>query len=419
MPHLSRFAAALVFSGLTLAAAPGRAADVRLDSATLATGEKGKISFKTIVLTDCNLTQAEVASLFSGALNREETAALLERLSASHIAIDQANVLNERGDSFVLHGLSADRVARGSADSIALASSDAVLPGDSGDSTLHGGPGHIDKVAIPGLAAAVHTGDLAAAASRFAHLNWDGFEMSVPDKETPAGANGGNRILIHGGPIVMDQTFDADGVPQDTTANVAGLSLKMPPESKGAAMLAAFGYSSIDADLRYAGRYEAASRQYRLLDYSLDAHALGKIGLSGQFSGVDKAAFTGDKAARGAAMQAAAVDWAQVNLVNSGLFEKVVALNSLTHGKPPEAIKAEWRAIVAQAPMLFSGAPGIGVVAQAVDHFIADPKNLTLHVQGKDGALKISDFASIEEPMAFLNRLAITAQADAPPPAKP
>src|SRR6266704_514568 len=56
MPHLSRLAAAFAFSSLILAAAPGRAADVTLDSATAATGDKGKITFKTIVLTDCSLT---------------------------------------------------------------------------------------------------------------------------------------------------------------------------------------------------------------------------------------------------------------------------------------------------------------------------------------------------------------------------
>ena len=51
-------------------------------------------------------------------------------------------------------------------------------------------------------------------------------------------------------------------------------------------------------------------------------------------------------------------------------------------------VKTEWRAIVSQAPLLFSGAPAIAVTARALDQFIADPRTLTLRVKGKDSPLE-------------------------------
>ena len=102
------------------------------------------------------------------------------------------------------------------------------------------------------------------------------------------------------------------------------------------------------------------------------------------------------------------LDWVQIDVSNSGLFDKVVAYVSLSQGKTPEAVKTEWRAIVSQAPLLFSGAPAIVAVAHAVDKFITDPKILTLRIQGQGFSLKLDEFAHIDDPSAFLNRLDVT-----------
>ncbi len=65
--------------------APVWAGDVTLDETVLKTGENSRITFKSVVLSDCDLTQAEAASLFSGALSREEAGALLERMTAREL----------------------------------------------------------------------------------------------------------------------------------------------------------------------------------------------------------------------------------------------------------------------------------------------------------------------------------------------
>ncbi len=89
-----------------------------LDQTVLKTGENGRITFKSIVLSDCDLTQAEAASLFSGALSREESGALLDRMTARELKSPEAEILSENGDRFVLHDIVATNIAKGGADSL-------------------------------------------------------------------------------------------------------------------------------------------------------------------------------------------------------------------------------------------------------------------------------------------------------------
>ena len=388
--------------------APVWAGSVTLDETVLKTGENSRITFKSVVLSDCDLTQAEAASLFSGALSREESGALLERLTARELKSPEAVILTEKGDRFVLHDIVATNVAKGGAESLSLGSVDGVLPDDSGDSTLHSGALRIGHISLPGLAAALRAGDVGLAAFRFDHLDWAGGDMTVVDKGTAAGAPGGNRVVIHSGAAKIDQTLDVDGAPRDVAATFSDLSAKMPPQSRGGQTLTAFGYPEVAADAHFAGSYDAAAKIYKLLDYSFDFRKIGKIAFSGQISNLTNTALTGDKAARAEAMQAATVDWTQIDVTDAGLFDKVVAYVALGRRESPATIKAEWRAIVAQAPLLFSGAPAIAVTARALDRFIADPQVLTLRVKGKDTPLKISDLSRIDNLMVLVNRIDVT-----------
>ncbi len=404
---------------LIVAAIPARAADVTLDSAVLATGPTGKITFKHLVLTDLNLSQSEAASLFSGALPREEAGALLERMTAKKLEIPETDVVAENGARYTMHDIEADNIARGGADRLSLASVDGVLPDDSGDTKIHSGKLSLQAVSLPGLAAALRGGDIGLAAFRFTRLDWDGGDISAVDKGTAAGEEGGNRIVLRAGAAHVDQTLDKDGAPLAGAAEFSGLSLKMPPQSKAGTTLAAFGYDEIDGIAQFKGGYDAAAKTYKLADYSIDLQKIGKVAFSGQFSGVEKSAFIGDRKTREAALRAATVDWAQIAVTNSGLFDKVVAFVSLSQGRTPEAVKAEWRGIVSQAPLLFSGAPAIDVAAKAVDRFIANPKTLALRAKGKDAPLKVGDMAHVEDPIAFLDRLDVESVPQAAIPAQP
>jgi hypothetical protein len=394
--------------GWLLLAAPALAADITLDQTELKTGEIGRITFKSIVLSDSDLTQGEAASLFSGALSREESGAMLDRLTARELKIPEAEIRTESGSRFTLHDIVAAHIAKGSAESVAIGSVDGVLPDDSGDSALHSGALRLGHVALPGLGAALRAGDIGLAAFRFDHLDWEGGELLVVEKGTAAGAPGGNRIVLRVGAARIDQTLDADGAPDTVVATFSDLSVKMPPQSRAGATLSAFGYPQIDADAHFSASYDAATKTYKLADYSLDFRKIGRLAVSGQASNLEKAALTGGRPQRQAALEAATVDWGQIDVTDAGLFEKIVAFVALNRGAPPATIKAEWRAIVAQAPLLAAGAPAVGVTARALDRFIVDPKNLSLRFKGRDAPLTIGELTHIEDPIGFIGRLDVT-----------
>ena len=406
MPKFLR--AALLLAGLAFAARPALAADVVLDQATLAGAGGAKIVFKNIALKGTNLTTAEATSLFTGALSREDAGAMLARLSASEIRIPEADIEVGNGDRFTVKDIVAEKVAQGATQKLSFAGVDGVLPDDSGDSTLHLGPLQVERLSTPGVAAALAAGDPGVAAFRFSRLTWEGGDLSVVDKKTPSGAPGGNRILLHAGQATIDQTFGANGAPLDGTAAFTGLSLKMPPKSQGGATLAAFGYPELNGAFQIAGAYDPAAKIYRLKNYALDIQKIGRVALSAQISDVAPTAFVGEKAARQKALLDSTLDYAQIEVTNAGLFEKVVAFLSLSQGKTPDAVKAEWRAIVAQAPLLFSGASAITAVAKEVERFIADPKTLTLRIKGRDAPLKLGDFQNVADPAALLDKLQVT-----------
>lgn len=412
--------AALVLLAVSFGAAPALAGDVVIAEAVLASkSDGGKIVFKNITITDGNLSQAEATNLFTGALSREDLGALLERMEASRVTIPEAEIQTEGGDHFTLRDIVAESISHGGAQSLAVASADGVLPDDSGDASLKLGALRIEKISMPGLAAALRAGDPGAAAFRFSHLGWDGGDLSAVDKATAAGAPGGNRVLLHFGATTIDQNFDPDGAPRDGSATMSGVTVKLPPQSKGGQTLAAFGYPELSGEFRFAGAYDSAAKTYALKTYALDLKNIGRIAFSGQFSGVRRIVFDGDREAREEAVRQVFLDWAQIDVDNAGLFDKVVTFVALSQGKAPDAVKAEWRAIVSQAPLLFSGAPAIAVASQAVSKFIADPKTLTLRLKGKDSPLKLDEFAHIEDPSAFLDRLEVTSAPAPSSPAKP
>ncbi len=408
------FRAALFLAGFALAATPATAGDIAISQAVLNSADGGKVTFKNLSLKDCNLTEAEATSLFTGALSREDAGALLGRMTASEVRIPETVIEAANGDHFTVKDIVAETIAQGGAQSLAIASADGVLPDDAGDSTLHLDALRVEHVSMPGLAAALATTDPGVAAFRFSHLVWQGGGISAVDKATPAGAPGGNRIVLHVGLSTIDQNFTPDGAPLDGSASFTGISLKLPPQSRGGATLAAFGYPELDADFKMAGAYDPARKIYALQTYTIDIQKIGRVGLSGQLSGLDVSAFRSERAVREKAVLASSLDWAQIDVSNAGLFDKIVAAVSLSQGKTPGAVKGEWRAIVAQAPLLFSGAQAVAVVAQELEHFIIDPKTLTLRIKGKDGPLKVSEFAHIADPTAFLNKLDVSGSSAAP-----
>jgi hypothetical protein len=64
------------------------------------------------------------------------------------------------------------------------------------------------------------------------------------------------------------------------------------------------------------------------------------------------------------------------------------------------------------APLFLGGDPSSLKVAAETQKFIDSPKNLTVSIKAKNGALKAADFAGISDPAAFVGKLDIAAAAN-------
>jgi hypothetical protein len=401
------------------ALAPGlaQAADISLDNVALPTGEKSKIAFKHIEITDTNLTQEEAVKLFSGAATNEEAAALIGKLKAARISIPEATATSDKPGAVVFHDFKAEGVDQGAVAHLTLGGVDADLPVETGGNlTFKSQPLTVDGVQILHLADAIRTREAKTATPRVAHVSWSGFDLSIPDKDTPATADGGNLIRLHLNSATVDQSFDGDA-PLKSRFAVNGLSLFLPKSSQSGAMLTALGYDKIDASLKVDGSYDPVKQIFSLDDYLIEAANIGSIGLRGQASGLDKAAFGGDAKAKSAAMEAAALQSLELRIVNSGALDKAVAIAALSASKTPDAVKKEWSALVAQGPLMMPDAPAAATIAQGLLNFIANGKSLTVSLKAKAPAPKFAELEALEAPQQALARFDVTAVAEGTAPA--
>jgi hypothetical protein len=140
---------------------------------------------------------------------------------------------------------------------------------------------------------------------------------------------------------------------------------------------------------------------------------MGSVGLKANFTDVAPTLFGADSGARIQALLEAGVASLEVKLVNGGLFDKALAYSAKQQGVAPDALRAQWSAMVGQtAPVLLGGSPASIALAAEAQKFIADPKNLTVTVKAKSGALKAGDFMAIGDPSEFVDKLDVAAAAN-------
>jgi len=408
---------------LLTALSPGlaKAADISLDNVSLPAGDNSKITFKHIDLVDANITSEEANKLFSGALPRDVVGDMLGKLKAARISVNEAVATSDKPGTIVFRDLKGEGVDQGAIAHLELGGIDLDIPGDTGGAiTMKSQKLAIDGLQFQHLAEAIKTGELAAISARVTRVTWSGFDLSAPDKDTPAGADGGNLVKIHLNSAQSEQTFDGD-MPLKASFVASGLSVTMPKASQAGAMMTALGYDKVEATVRFAGTYQAADKTIVLDDYSLDLTQLGSIVLSGRFGGLDKAVFTGDAVAKASAIQAAEIQALKIKVVNAGALEKAVALTALSKNQGPDAVKAEWSGIAAQLPMLAQGIPAATILSQGVLKFIANGKSLTLSLHAKSPAPKLSELQEMKDPAQVVARfdVAVDAEGSAPPLAAP
>jgi hypothetical protein len=408
--HFSIASAALVLAGGCLQAL---ADDVSLDNLTFTTKAGGTATIKHVEFDGTNLTRDEVAKLFSPTGTREELTPIVAKLKAAKILIpDLVVATKDATGTLTFHDFQATGVSEGKIEHMSLAGFDGTgtVP-DAGPVTVHSGPIAIDGGDFSRLLPALRDGNFASAGgAQITHFTWQGFNMTFPDKETPATADGGNLFKLAIDSVEGRGTYDGD-LPAKGSAEMSTFTLEPPKASKFGRSLAEFGYDRLDIGFTMSGSYDANAKTYVLDDYTIRGVDAGSLGFKAQFGGIDRSAFSGDQTSRLAALANGNVSSAAVTFVNNGLFEKAVAYVAKMQQKTPDAIKQQWSAMATQLlPAFLVGNPGALKLAAAVTKFIAAPKALTVTAAAKGGPVAFGDFAT-GEPALLLQRIDLDATA--------
>ncbi len=212
--------------------------------------------------------------------------------------------------------------------------------------------------------------------------------------------------------VELRNAYDGDTFKQGST-KLTELIVEPSPNSEFGKNLADLGYSKVELSMVVGADYAADAKTFTLDELTIEGAQMGSLRLKANFGDIDPTLFGADNSARMAALLGCSVSALEIKVVNSGLFEKALALAAKQQGASADALRQQMSAMIGQmAPLLLGGDPSSLKVAAEAQKFIAAPQNLTIAIKAKRGALKAADFMAISDPAAFVGKLDIAAVAD-------
>jgi hypothetical protein len=375
---------------------------------------KGSVLFKRIDFLDTNLSRDEASKLFAAGLSKDEYVAILSKAQAKRIAAPEI-VVEPKGDStgtitvrsYEVIGLDGGKFQKAS-----IAGFDGTVTGKAGTGTVKSGPIVLEDGDFSKLIIAVKDGDVANGVARLGKFSWTGFDLQVPDKDTPASAPGGNLFKIAMASLNGSTTYNGD-TPVQSKGELKGVSFEPPKASEAGRTLVKFGYERVEAGATLSGNYDVAKKTYSLVDYTITGVNAGALSFSGNFGNIDKGAFVGGKNERLGALAQGDVGDLTMRFVNQGLFDKALDFYAASVNRKPADVKSEWAvAVTGILPMMLGGDPAALKIAEAVNTFIRDPKSLTVSLKGKNGPIRFMEAMALRDPVTFLSKVQVTTTAN-------
>ena len=408
------FAVGLLFStcipnGSIVGAAFAQSADVSIDSLKVSNGTNS-FELKGIVFAGSNLSTDEVTKLLSAGTPSADRTALAARLKATSATIAQITGAPTDEGALSLQGLRAEGVDQGKIARLTVASADISIGKAGAEGTMHSGALTIDDADLTSLLKGLQDGSIASATPKATRMTWNGFDMSVPDKDTPADAPGGNFIKIRLGAMDAQSVYDGD-FPQQSSGALRNLVIEFPKASTAAKELSAIGYDRVDLSVSWRGAFNATRKAFMLDDFTVSGAGMGSLGLRAEFGGVDAKALRSPED-RAKAVLGLELASAEVGLTNSGLIDKAMAMFAQQQGKSVDDLKTEWAGMATGLlPSMLGGDPSMRPVASAIASFVRDPKSLAISVKGKSGPVKLTGL-NPDDPVSALQAFTVTALAN-------
>jgi len=382
--------------------------DVAIDNFTGKSRDGDTIIIPHAEFTNANLSKDEITALLTPDTPEADQKALLKKLKADKIVAPSIEISVKDGTTARLHDLVATDVAEGRVGKLGLSSVEGSSAGDGGPASIKSGALVVDDVDLADVLKSVGGSDGGRAKGRMGHLTWSAIDLVVP----AAQAGAGKTVRIAVAALEMHSGYSGDVLKEGWT-KLTGIVVERPPDSEEGKSLASLGYSRLELAMGISANYQADAKTLSLDNFTIEGAQMGSIALKANFSDVSPQLFTADGNARLGALLECGVASLELRLVNSGLFDKLVAQAATQESLSPDAIKQQWSSTIAQmAPMFLGASAGAQKAVAETQKFIASPQNLTIAVKAKKGALKADDLMAIGDPAAFAEKLDIAATAN-------
>ncbi|MEO8667096.1 MAG: hypothetical protein ABI399_01155 [Bauldia sp.] len=141
-------------------------------------------------------------------------------------------------------------------------------------------------------------------------------------------------------------------------------------------VLELLGYSDLTVNVASEGGYDDKTDTLFLRSFSIDTANVGKLTVSGKFSGMSLGRIAVKDDSVGTTAQAK-LDNLQVHFANSGIVERVIDMQANATGSTRDEVIEQATAVATVTFMLAGNIAFSEKIATAVGTFLADPKTLT------------------------------------------
>jgi hypothetical protein len=400
--------ASIVPASLVFAWPLGGGGDVTIEHFTAKAQDGSVVVIDRAEFANANLSKDEIVQLLTPDTPEADKRALAQKLKADKVAIPSIEIDGKDGAKIHIHDVAANHIDSGKVGDIGFAALDASGTDKSGPYSVKSGALRVEGVDLADALKAVGAPGEAAQKGRLSHLTWQSLDIVAPDAESGPG----KTIHVAVAAVEVSGAYDGDTLKHSAT-KLTGLVVEPSPDSDFGRNLAELGYTRLEMAMVFGADYQPAAKTFSLEELTIEGAQMGSIGVKAKFGDVDPALFGSDNSARLAALLGSSVSSLEVKVVNSGLYEKALAYYAKQQGASADALKQQWSAMTGQmAPMLLGGDPSALKIAGEAQKFIETPKNLTISIKAKSGALKAADFQGIDDPAAFVGKLDIAATAN-------
>lgn len=387
------------------AAWPLGGSDVTIENVTFKSQDGDTVSAPRVDFAKTNLSKDEIAALLSPDTPEVDERALIEKLKADRISAPSLEIAGKDGSRIHLHDLVASDVDAGRVAKLQFAALEGSGTSDGSPVSIKSGTLVVDDLDLADVLKAVGGSGHGRRKGRLDHLAWNAIDVVTQEASAQAMHIAVGSLEVHSG-------YTGDALKEGWT-KLTGVVIEPSADSEEGKDLASLGYSRIELAVGVSADYKAEAKTFSLDNLTVEGAQMGSIAVKANFSDVPAQVFAPDNEGRLEALFDCGVASIEVRLVNSGLFEKAVALFAKQEGATPETLKQQWSAAIGQmAPLLLGGDPSTLKATAEAQKFIASPHNLTVSIKAKNGPIKATDFMAIGDPAAFAGKLDIAAAAN-------